>query len=241
MDNIIKLPAAIEAATTEERPLTLAERIRRDYQLRLQSRRNAAETVQQDAETLSIPPVEPVDGGGYYDGWKGSHAGTWHDSKELKALLMADFKKAGIKASVRFHRGGYLTSLTVTVKLAADDVKSFEAWAETWKPIASGWMYYTDEDGKLREIFAERFYGMSTAEQMELLPNLRRTQYDLEVKRLTSSGNCHSGKIDVLTDKANGMFQTVQAIVTSYNRDQSNTMIDYFDRDIYDNYAFKIV
>lgn len=65
MNNIIKLPAAIEAATTEERPLTLAERIRRDYQLRIMARRDAqqdaAETVQQDAaQPVEEKPAERV-------------------------------------------------------------------------------------------------------------------------------------------------------------------------------------
>ena len=60
MNNIISINTAIEAAT-EERPMNLAERIRRDYQIRLQSRQNAAETVQQDAaETVEEKPAERV-------------------------------------------------------------------------------------------------------------------------------------------------------------------------------------
>lgn len=82
---------------------------------------------------------------------------------------------------------------------------------------------------------------MSEAGRAELLPNIKRTQYDMEVRRLTESGCSHSGKVDVLTDEANKVFETVQAIVTSYNHDQSNGQIDYFDRDIYDHYTFKIV
>lgn len=258
MDNVVKLfpgesaesaAAKIAAAVNgAETGLSLVDRInraRRQAQEREQNRQHAAAKVDElnghGADALNIPPVEHVDGGGLYDGWKGGKAGTWHSDKELKAFLLADFKKAGIKASVRFNRAGYLTSITVTITISANDVKTFEAWAEDWRPSVSGWLYYINEAGRIESIFSERFYGMSETERAKLLPNIKRTQYDMEVRHLTESGCSHSGKEDVLTDNGNRIFETVQAIVTSYNHDQSNGMIDYFDRDIYDHYAFKIV
>ena len=258
MSNVVKLfpgesaenaaaRIATAAANAAENGLSLVDRInraRRQAQEREQNRQNAAAKVDElnghGADALNIPPVEHVDGGGMYDGWKGGKAGTWHSDKELKAFLMADFKKAGIKASVRFNRAGYLTSITVTITISANDVKSFEAWAEDWRPSFSGWLCYTNEAGRVESIFAERFYGMSEAEQAKLLPNIKRTEYDAEVRRLTECGCSHSGKEDVLTDNGNKIFETVQAIVTSYNHDQSNGQIDYFDRDIYDHYTFKV-
>ena len=76
--------------------------------------------------------------------------------------------------------------------------------------------------------------------QKSMFENIKRTQYDLEVKRLTDSGNIHGREIGALTAAGNAKYKTVQAIVDSYNRDCSNSMVDYFDRDIYDHYTFKV-
>lgn len=194
-----------------------------------------------DIITPDLPDVEEIIDGGLYDGWKGGRYAEWRDEKELKALIAADLKAARIPATIRFNRAGYLTSLTVTVKLPADEIKPFDQWVEDWHPVAGRWLYYTGEDGSLKQIYGERYYyDMTEAEQAELLPNLQRTAYDLEVKSLTNSGDYHRGDLAILTDAGNRRFSAVQAIVTSYNRDQSNSMIDYFDRAIYDHYTFKI-
>ena len=76
--------------------------------------------------SVVIPEATFVDGGGLYDGWKGGNRSKWHSEKELKACLLEDFKKAGIKASVRFNRAGWLTSITVTMKIRADEILSYD-------------------------------------------------------------------------------------------------------------------
>lgn len=194
----------------------------------------------QEPAPLVIPSAKFVDGGGLYDGWEGGNNKTWRTDKELKALLLADFKRAGISASVRFNRAGYLTSITVTIKISAEDIKPFDEWAENFHVVAGRWNYYTNTDGNLRDIYGEQFYSLPEAEQAELFENIKRTSYKLAVERLTTSGNPHNSAEDVLTENGNRILSTVQAIVSSYNRDCSNSMVDYFDRDIYDNYTFKV-
>ena len=190
-------------------------------------------------EALNIPDSIRIDDG-LYSGWQGGKNSEWHSDKELKALLLADFKRAGIAATIRFNKAGYLTSITVTIKLSAADIRSYDDWKDGFHVIAGRWNYYIDENGKIRDIYGENYYSLPDAEQKKLFENIRRTAYDLEVKHLTESGNCHNSAESVLTDDANKRFETVRAIVASYNRDQSNSMIDYCDRDIYDHYTFKI-
>ncbi len=55
-----------------------------------------------------------------------------------------------------------------------------------------------------------------------------------------SVDHLRDGRPEALTKDAYKKYETVKAIVNSYNRDCSNGMVDYFDRDIYDYYAFKI-
>lgn len=236
------------AKNTEKR-LELVERLasreERIEEEKKQNREKAVkrlEDVQKAAQgsPLVIPSASFVDGGGLYDGWQGGNNTTWHSDKELKALLLADFKKAGIAASVRFGRGGYLTSITVTIKISAEEIKPFEAWGNGFQVMAGRWNYYTDENGHIRDIYGEEYYSLPEEQQAELFENIKRTSYDLAVKHLTESGNLHGKEIDVLTEAGNAKYKTVQAIVDSYNRDCSNSMVDYFDRDIYDHYTFKV-
>lgn len=188
---------------------------------------------------LVIPESKFVDGYGLYDGWQGGKNRTWRGDKELKQFLLDDFKKAGIKATVRFNRAGYLTSITVTIKITAEDIKSFEEWDSPSFYVNSGWNCYTTEDGKLDHIFGEKFYSLPEEEQKPMFENIKRTAYELKVKHLTDTSYSFSD-IEVLREEANKKFELVKRIVTSYNRDCSNSQIDYFDRDIYDHYTFKI-
>ena len=193
-----------------------------------------------EAAPLVIPSAKFVDGGGLYDGWEGGNNKTWHTDQELKALLLADFKRAGIAATIRFNRAGYLTSLTVTIKISAAEIKPFDEWGKDFHVVAGRWNYYTDEVGKIRDIYGESYYTLPEAEQAAMFENIKRTHYNLAVAHLTENGNCHGREIDVLTEAGNAKYKTVQAIVDSYNRDCSNSMVDYFDRDIYDHYTFKV-
>lgn len=230
-----RLELAERLASREERINEEKKQNREKAEKRLEAVKKAAEEA-----PLVIPSASFVDGGGLYDGWEGGNNKTWHSDKELKALLLQDFKKAGIAASVRFGRGGYLTSITVTIKISADEIKPFEAWGEDFHVIAGRWNYYTDENGRIRDIYGEEYYSMPEERQADLFENIKHTAYVLAVKHLTESGNMHGKEIDVLTEAGNAKYKTVQAIVDSYNRDCSNSMIDYFDRDIYDHYTFKV-
>ena len=227
-----------------ERLASREERINEEKKTMKAAAEHKLETVKSNAENAPfvIPSAKFVDGSGLYDGWEGGNHKEWHNDKELKTHLLSDFKRAGIAATVRFNRAGYLTSITVTIKITPDEIKSFDEWAKDNfdHVIAGRWNYYKDESGKIRDIYGERFYSLPKEEQEQLFENIKRTTYELEVAHLIEKGNCHGREIDVLTDDGNAKYKTVQAIVDSYNRDCSNGMIDYFDRDIYDHYTFKV-
>lgn len=191
--------------------------------------------------TLVIPEVSFVDGYGLYDGWEGGKNRTWRSDKELKQFLLEDFKKAGIKATIKFNKAGYLTSITITMKIKKEDIKSFEEWdSEKYHIVASSWNNYKDENGELQTIYGEKFYSLEESEQRAMFENIKRTDYELRVNRLTDSSYDFSN-IDILRNSASKKFELLKEIVRSYNRDCSNSMIDYCDRDIYDWYTFKIV
>lgn len=193
-------------------------------------------------ETAPIS-FETVEAGTIYEGWKGNRTSEWRTVEDLKKLLQVEFKKAGLKVSIRQQRAGYLTSLFFTISLPASSVRSFESWREEHeqKAFRSGWLYYTDEDGKIKDIFSEKFYSLPNCEETEALrENIVKTCYELNIKHL-SSNSCGLPSLDCLTEEARNKVLTVQEIVSSFNHDQTNSMIDYFDRDIYDDYGIKLI
>lgn len=198
--------------------------------------RIAAEAAEAE-KPLIIPPAESIVRGGLYDGWKGGNRSRWSTDQELKALLTADFKKARIPATTRFGRSGYCTSLTVTIKITPDEIVPFETFRETYKIPASGWLHYTDDDNSIRDIFAEEFWRKDQNARSEMTAKICRAEYNLAMQRLTSYGQIDTG---IVTPAAAAKYKTAQKIVNSYNRDCSNSMVDYFDRSIYDSYRFKI-
>ena len=126
------------------------------------------------------------------DGWRGVNARTWHSDQELKTMVLSDCKRAGIPVTIRFGRGGYTTSMTVTIKIKREEITT------------------NDEN---------------------------------DISFLTSRRCSLSGYLlqQCLAPEAINKYQRVKAIVDSYNRDESDIMTDYFDRDIYDHYTFKIM
>lgn len=113
-------------------------------------------------------------------GYKGCNYHLWDYSvKELKRLLIQEFKKNGIKATIRNNRGGWHYSLTITF---------------TAKP--------TD--------FLEPYDGYPY--------QLNHYWLDRE-KRFTQE---FKNKMILAND-----------IIRSFNRDNSNAMVDYFDVGFY--------
>ena len=195
-------------------------------------------------DILVIPDSKTVDPGSLYEGWEGGKARTWHSDQELKKFILDDCKKVGIKASIRFKKAGYLTSFVMTVTIKAEDVKTFEEFKKNYNPFdhvsCYHWLSYTDENGRHQDIPFDQVFNMPEGkEKTELLENITRTAYDRAINRLGTS-NRYDYCTSVLSDKAIEILKTAHAIVSSYNRDCTNSMIDYFDRDIYDDYAIKV-
>ncbi len=196
-----------------------------------------------ESEPLIVPGASFVDGGGLYDGWKGGNNSKWSTDDELKKLLLSDYKKAGIKASIRKNRAGYLTALTVTVQVKKDEIISFEEWSKKednrflrWG--LSSWVDYIDKDGNRKTI---QLYEVETMPNREEIENaIRELRYNNMVKNIETSSYYRTAP-DILTDEAAARFNLAVTILTSYNKDCSNSMIDYFDRDIYDSYYIKVV
>lgn len=112
-------------------------------------------------------------------GYKGCNYHLWNYSeKELKRLLLQEFKKNGIKASIRKNRGGWTTSLTITITA---DPSVLNEYGHGTLDIN---YFYLDRENRFTEAF--------------------------------------KNKLILAND-----------IIRSFNRDNSNVMVDYFDVGFY--------
>jgi len=188
-------------------------------------------------KNIIIPDFVTTEPGTIYEGWRGGNAKKWRDNKELKSLILADLKKCGIKASIRFNNGGYLTALTLTITINPDHIKDFKTWKmENFKIDFYGWNYYTNDAGKIEYIYGDAI----NTNNADLLENIAKTEYKMTVENLTTCGT-YSKKIkDILTNDGNAIIEAATSILNSYNSDNSNAQIDYFDRAFYDHIAIKI-
>ncbi len=189
-------------------------------------------------DVLTIPATKVVNKGSIYEGWEGGNNKKWRDDKELKNFILSDCKRCGIKASIRFNRAGYLTSLTVTVTLSKDHIKPFEDFKKSFDVLDRGyWLNYQNDEGRTVDIHRDNFLTLPEDEQKALFEKICSFAYENDLNRLSYSDGYRG---EVLTEEGNNIMKSVHAIVDSYNRDCSDIMTDYFDRAIYDSYCVKI-
>ena len=198
------------------------------------SAKNASETF----EALDIPGAIEIDGGGLYDGWKGGNNHKWHSDAELKECLREDFKKAGIKATFRFPRCGYLTSLVVTITLPRDSsIKPYDEWLNADENMLGavnwwcglGWITYRDSDGQIKDIYETAIPSLSETERERIGEIVRHYEYNRCIDIVQDENTHYKRSEDVLTERAAKTLDLARRIVGSYNRDCTNSMIDYFD------------
>lgn len=166
-------------------------------------------------------------GEGIYAGWTGCNANQYRDTDELKAAIIAELKKNGIKATGRKNRAGYLTSFTFTVTVPEQFQVSEEQYIERQMAAEtiSHRLWWKKPDGS--DIFHEMLFGLPTEEVDEI----RRATYQADYRSAERYGD------DAIVDPE--FVKTVKTIVDSFNSDHSNSMVDYFDRGIYDSYKWK--
>ena len=177
-------------------------------------------------------------------GWIGSKSGTWHNEQDLKKLVLADCKAAGIPATVRFRRGGWHTTMTMTLRVKRCEIVPYAEWCKGYDgPDLGAGNSYTGPDGRVSWLRADLLLAMTGKQRLDMEENIRATEYAQALEFLQS----HSISLpdrdirDILRPAAYDRLQKAQEIVDSYNRDESDVMTDYFDRDIYDWYAVKLV
>lgn len=172
-------------------------------------------------------------------GYEGNNARSGLYGADLAKQFRQEFKDNGIKGvTVKTKYAGYTDSFSFTFKVTDEDVISldeyrFKMWKgrDAWtliKELCGKWI--ATPDGVK---FWEYIWDLPQ-EELEFLAdyNIERTYND--TPRLYQYHEVPEYYSDAFKDKVNKARQ----IIDSYNYDNSNSMVDYFDTGFY--YGFRV-
>ena len=166
------------------------------------------------------------DGTAPYTGWTGTNHKYYGSDAELKKAILAELKKNGIQATAR-QRGTYITALTFTVKVPKEfQVTEAEYIEAEMKNRFNRRYFWMVPDGDT--IRNDELYNLP----MDKINAIKAYTFKREYQRAIENKDGETVKPEYI--------EAVKAIVNSFNADHSDTMTDYFDRAIYDNYKWKI-
>lgn len=174
----------------------------------------AAWTVERMNEVMEGYTVTQT-GEGLYSGWTGCNGQNLY-GQELKKAIIAELKKNGIKATARERSSCYHTAFTFTIKVPAEMIETAEAYADRLLHNGAAipyWVY--DENGN--------------SVSRDDLPY----EWEERAAILTAHArHTYRDRVEPVED----FKKMVKVIISSFNSDHSNSMIDYFDRGFYDQY-----
>lgn len=172
-------------------------------------------------------------GGGAIYGSKSNH---YLHGADLSAAIRADLKKAGIKGtSCRIHTYTGGQNLTVTVKVSPDDFIPFDEYLKVYRIKGSqAWIYTSNSE----PIHCDRYWGADGDEQ----ERIRRAAAEWDYRNYTTKEAAYRVSwIDWMTTEAKKKLELIDAIISAYRYDCSNSMVDYFDTNFFYDIRLKPV
>lgn len=246
-NNIIAFPAervssAAAPAAQPAAPVSLM-----DLLIREKLRRSAA-AVDAAAEPVeAAPAADPEYSVTTRPGYMGAVA--WDGSNSHRNLYGADLSKAirealkkdgqkGVTIRVSTYSGGQ--SITVTVKATPADYLSLDEYTAATKLTdfaCCGWL--DDLDTETR-ISVDDLYQLDADRCQRLHRQLAARDYRYMTEASTRTLNhFHLDDYKLFTPAFMARLHRIRLIVDSFNYDDSNSMVDYFERGFYEHFYIK--
>ena len=168
-------------------------------------------------------------GGGAYYGSK-SHKNLY--GAELAAAIRADLKKAGIKG-ITVSKGH--SSITLTAKATKADMIDEETFVSAYEIPTNCYWIETGEKSIHRE---EYWFTFDENQREETRIKAAHYAYRCIKGGLQYFPKC-GDKNNALTAEFTEKLNKAKAIVLAYRWDESNSMVDYFSTNFYDEYRVK--
>ena len=172
--------------------------------------------------------------------WDGNNSHKFLYGADLTKALRDAFKKCNIKGvtvRAKTYSGGQ--SIYVTICPKDGDLVSVDEYANacTLEDFGhSAWMQ--DPENGWKSILTEEVWKMPEEEQRRLITANAKSRYE----SITGGSRDVGRGIDeekIFTDQFKARLHAIKKIVNSFNYDDSNSMVDYFDRGFYDHYNLK--
>lgn len=193
--------------------------------------------------------IKETENGYYYEGylgapaWKGKKSDTYLHGGDLSRAIRHDLKENGITGvSVRCETYSGGQCLHLTLKAKPSDYVSKEEFIKNYdinktmnneiiynaRPYEhyGKTYYYTDT------IRTNDFFKLPAEEQKEKLDYHKNYMYDYLRKKDELDAEARYSE-DILTKEFQDKVRKIDGIVSQYNHDESNSMVDYFCNNFY--------
>lgn len=184
--------------------------------------------------------------------WDGSNSRKHLYGAELSKAIRADFKKCNIKGvtvSCKTYSGGQDVIITITP--SQNDFVSFDEYSkEKMKDKHFGRYGYWLTDPETHKDYQSEYIHLEPQEvQDRIYKAAVKEYYDRFLHGTSLNRHSFSGTkqdefygrsyTDIFQPAFLEKLQLIKKIVDSYNHDDSNSMVDYFDRGFYESYHLK--
>jgi len=177
-------------------------------------------------------------GGGEWTGKEFAKRGYYMSYGEINKIVKKELLKKYKNDNVNFKTRGksfsggqssscyiemYQEDLFIDRNTAIDNLMR-EFYVRTWHN-------YKNENGDVVSIWGEKIY-----DDLEIKRKCCEYRYDYYSNRYCNS--VHNVPDCILTEKAKEIFSFAKSLYLTFIHDESNSMVDYFNRNLYDSYYF---
>ena len=170
-------------------------------------------------------------------GWKGKNYDLHLDIKEIAQIIRKQFRQKypsyKINARISRYSGGQSMRISILIPksdLLPKDQFVADSTQNPWKYVKGswGWIGYPNPDGSEGRERPDILGEISAEERADYFSRY----YDHELERYTGNADINVGAqpIPLLKDDA---LKYVKYLTDSFNYDDSNSMVDYFDVNFY--------
>lgn len=156
--------------------------------------------------------------------------------KALQDVLTPELKRSDISARVQTYTGGQ--NVTITLKLSrqqyAPTLEEFKNEVKNRVKMGKYNWIWAEENGAPVQIFHEKYYALSKEDQekAEELTAEKQKEYEYNADSMQIN-HYYINKEIMLNDKAKELLKVANTVILAFNRDDSNSMVDYFDTNFY--------
>ncbi len=199
--------------------------------------RELIDIIQSDTDSATVYTDGYLGGGGFY----GSRSRKHLYGAELSKAIREQFKAEGLKGcSVRVstYSGGQRIKVTVTAQSSDyNDYETFCKFFETDTFPCLNWLDWRGDDGEFHQIYRDSYYELDADEQHKVYNAVCKEHYS------RNTGDINHHNIESERDRFTAAFieklKRINSIILSFNYDESNSMVDYFETNFYYDIAVK--